>query len=103
MIIKRIFLSLLLLLLSAGILALVGAGGPTTALTTTRADYDLSWWTLDGGGGWLAGGNYTLGGTIGQPDAADALSSGDVSLYGGFWYGVGWEARYPNYLPIVIK
>ena len=32
--------------------------------------YDLSWWTVDGGGGTFStGGAYTLGGTIGQPDA----------------------------------
>ena len=33
--------------------------------------YDLSWWTVDGGGiTFNTGSSYTLGGTAGQPDAA---------------------------------
>jgi len=47
--------------------------------------YDLSWHTVDGGGGmWSTGGTYELGGTIGQPDAG-ALAGGDYTLAGGFW------------------
>ncbi len=47
--------------------------------------YDLSWWTVDGGGATFStGGTYRLGGTIGQPDAGE-LSGGDYTLYGGFW------------------
>jgi len=52
------------------------------------AQYDLSWWTVDGGGGMFStGGGFTLGGTIGQPDAAAALTGGSFSLTGGFWPG----------------
>ncbi len=47
--------------------------------------YDLSWWTVDGGGATFStGGTYRLGGTIGQPNAGE-LSGGDYTLYGGFW------------------
>ena len=49
-------------------------------------DYDLSWWTVDGGSGESSGGSYTLAGTIGQPDAG-ALSGGSYTLVGGFWGG----------------
>ena len=49
-------------------------------------DYDLSWNTIDGGGGQSSGGDYALTGTIGQPDAAYS-SGGDYELLGGFWPG----------------
>lgn len=47
--------------------------------------YNLSWNTFDGGGATFAtGGNYSLGGTIGQPDAG-VMSGGALTLAGGFW------------------
>ncbi len=49
--------------------------------------YDLSWWTVDGGGGTLNGDGYTLGGTAGQPDAG-VLEGRGYTLNGGFWGGV---------------
>lgn len=49
----------------------------------TFGDYDLSWSTIDGGGGTSSGGTYTLMGTIAQHDAA-YLSSDDYELLGGF-------------------
>jgi hypothetical protein len=49
--------------------------------------YDLSWWTIDGGGITFAtGGTFDLGGTVGQPDASNALTGGAFSLTGGFWF-----------------
>ncbi len=52
-------------------------------------DYDLSWYTIDGGGEMLTtGGAYELGGTVGQPDAGK-LSGGSFQLTGGFWFGLG--------------
>jgi hypothetical protein len=44
------------------------------------------WQTVDDGGGLLAGGIYTLNGTVGQPDAGTA-SGGGYALNGGFWRG----------------
>jgi len=53
-----------------------------------RADeFNLSWFTLDSGGGTSTGGQFTLSGTIGQPDAG-TLSGGSFKLEGGFWSGV---------------
>ena len=49
-------------------------------------DYVLNWSTIDGGGGTSRGGQYTLTGTIGQPDAAYS-AGGDYELLGGFWPG----------------
>jgi hypothetical protein len=63
--------------------------------------YDLSWWTVDGGGGTLAGGSYTLSGTAGQPDAAVWQGDG-YTLSGGFWGGAG-PAAYDVYLPLVLR
>ena len=48
--------------------------------------YEISWYTIDGGGGTSAGGQYILTGTIGQPDA-DWSRADDYELLGGFWPG----------------
>ena len=49
---------------------------PVSAATLTP-DYDLSWWTVDGGGTTLSTGEgYTLGGTAGQPDAGVLTGEG---------------------------
>ena len=50
------------------------------------ADYEISWSTIDGGGGTSTGGDYSLVGTIGQPDAADSEGE-QYELLGGFWPG----------------
>lgn len=47
-------------------------------------DYDLSWYTVDGGGGESTGGDFALRGTAGQADAG-ALAGGDYGVLGGFW------------------
>jgi len=51
--------------------------------------YDLSWFTIDGGGGTSTAGAFQLDGTIGQPDAGAPLTGGPYSLTGGFWAGSG--------------
>lgn len=57
------------------------AGG--TAFSRAQP-YDLSWFTIDGGGGTSTGGVYSVSGTIGQPDAG-LLTGGRYQLVGGFW------------------
>lgn len=52
--------------------------------------YDLSWYSIDGGGGTCIGGPYTLTGTIGQPDTYWA-SGGGYELFGGFLPGCRWS------------
>ena len=51
-----------------------------------QAQYELSWYTIDGGGRRSIGGPYILTGTIGQPDAAYS-TGGNYELLGGFWPG----------------
>jgi hypothetical protein len=48
------------------------------------ARLSIDWFTMDGGGGTSTNGQYSLTGTIGQPDAG-AMSGGPYSLIGGFW------------------
>lgn len=48
--------------------------------------YSMDWFKISGGGGTSSGGNYSLGGTIGQPDARlQPMSGANYSLTGGFW------------------
>jgi hypothetical protein len=51
-----------------------------------NGQYEISWSTIDAGGGLSSGGSYVLMGTIGQPDAAWS-SGGKYELLGGFWPG----------------
>ncbi len=53
---------------------------------TAMGEYDLSWYTIDGGGGRSSGGQYKLLGSIGQPEAAWS-SGGNYELLGGFLPG----------------
>ena len=43
---------------------------------TANAQLSLSWFTVDGGGGAVAGGSLTLRFTVGQPDAGSAMTGG---------------------------
>jgi hypothetical protein len=67
-----------------------GAAGSASADT-----YDLTWFTVDGGGGMFStGGVFELGGTIGQPDAGPVtMTGGSFELIGGFWAGVAGFQR----------
>jgi hypothetical protein len=74
------------------------------SVALAQGSYDLSWWTVDGGGAESGGGSYTMVGTIGQPDAGVSMSGGGYTLAGGFW-GVG-SAGGPGlniYLPVMPK
>jgi len=73
------------------------------ALALAADGYTLSWWTVDGGGGTFStGGVYTLGGTIGQPDAGQ-LTGDTYTLGGGFWGGGAAAIQYKLYLPLVLR
>lgn len=53
-------------------------------------DFELSWYTIDGGGiTFSIGDPFKMGGTLGQPDAFGypAHTGGAFELTGGFWYG----------------
>jgi hypothetical protein len=48
------------------------------------AQFQIDWYTIDGGGGSSSGGNFSLTGTIGQHDAV-AGTGGPFQCGGGFW------------------
>ncbi|MCZ6612094.1 MAG: hypothetical protein O6941_05625 [Planctomycetota bacterium] len=58
--------------------------GGAAVLAPLGPSFDLSWHTIDGGGGTSTGGGFDLSGTIGQPDAG-LMTGGDFELRGGFW------------------
>ena len=90
------FTAILVLLALTALLLLA-----SVARAQSGGGYDLTWSTVDGGGyTWSEGGGYSLGGTIGQPDAG-VLSGGGYTLAGGFWPGAA--ARYGVYLPLVLR
>ncbi len=62
------------------------AGSLLAGSATLGVDYDLSWHTIDAGGGTSTGAGYVLDGTFGQPDTG-VMSSGALQLVGGFWSG----------------
>ena len=93
--VSRVLLPLVVLALV--VLALV----ISAVLAQPGSGYDLSWWTVDGGGGTLAGNGYTLSGTAGQSDAATWSGAG-YALAGGFWGGAG-PAEHMVYLPLVLR
>ena len=72
----------------------------STALAQSGSGYDLTWSTIDTGGGESSGSGYTLNATIGQSDAG-TLSGGGYTLAGGFWGGGSVQCNI--YLPLVLK
>ena len=86
---------IILVLLIAGIL--FQPGGRTAAQSTSLmdvpassgGDFELNWFTVDSGGGTSQGGDFSISGTIGQPDPGSSMAGGDFELSGGFW-GAGF-------------
>ena len=78
--------------------------GAASALVSAQSGggFDLSWSTVDGGGGASAGGSFRLTGTIGQPDAG-RVSGGSYRLDGGFWSGGAAAGKHVIYIPLVLK
>ena len=94
----RWFLALALVLLGATAVLAQTGGSPSAP---HEATYSLTWSTVDGGGEmYSVGGAYSLGSTVGQPDAG-VLEGGDYSLVGGFWGGASAVQRL--YLPLLLR
>lgn len=65
--------------------ALATLPGMTPVSAQSGGNYELTWFTIDGGGqSPSTGSSYSLSGTIGQPDVGN-MSGGDYVLSGGFW------------------
>ncbi len=93
--------TILLALAALLLLASVALRSPAPAVAQSGGDYDLTWNTVDGGGyTFSTGGDYSLGGTIGQPDAG-VLTGGDYTLGGGFWSG--GAIGHKIYLPLILR
>lgn len=83
---------------------LIGVILSLSGIALAAGSYDLSWWTVDGGGGTSTGNGYTLNGTLGQPDAGTVASGGGYTLAGGFWHGgVAATSEIKVYLPLTTK
>ena len=82
-----------------GFLIMLGIAILMSGIAFAVGGYDLSWWTVDGGGNESTGGGYTIVGTIGQVDAGRMTGDGFI-LYGGFWHGGGGSQVY---LPLVVR
>ncbi len=67
-------------ILSAIVSLLFCVGGPAL-----HAQFAVSSHTIDGGGGTSAGGEFSLQGSIGQPDASMPATGGIFAVTGGFW------------------
>ena len=71
----------------------------TNNLSSPQSGYDLAWYTIAGGGATFSTGrSFSLGGSLGQPDAG-SLSGDSYTLSGGFWDSV--KVNYNIYLPLV--
>lgn len=103
---KKGFLILVLVLLVAAIGATVVLSRADDLYAQSGGGFELSWSTVDGGGGtFSSGGGYSLGGTIGQSDAG-LVGGGGYVLEGGFWHSAAPpppEPDYVLYLPSVLK
>jgi hypothetical protein len=55
-----------------------------SASVAQAQSYSIPWYKIAGGGGTSTNGNFSVTGTIGQPDAG-SMSGGAYSLTGGFW------------------
>lgn len=96
----RLFASGLIGLLAIGLLV-IALPGTGVVVAQTGGGYDLTWSTIDGGGGSSAGGGYQLIGTAGQSDAGVVLSGGGYVLSGGFWSGASISRDL--YLPLIWR
>jgi hypothetical protein len=88
------------ILLATGLLLLLAGA----AWGASSVAYELSWYTVAGGGGTLAGDGYTLGGTAGQA-AAGVMAADGYTLAGGYSAGgvVAPPPGQPIYLPLVMR
>ncbi len=85
--IRRQVTLVLLTVAAVGNGVLIAGAITDTANPMEEPTFEISRFTMDGGGSTLSiGGEFELSGTIGQPDAG-VLSGGGLTLTGGFWHG----------------
>jgi hypothetical protein len=57
----------------------------SAALAADAQQYSIDWYKISGGGGTSTNSQFSVSGTIGQPDASGAVSGGNFSVTGGYW------------------
>ncbi len=93
-----LFAGALLFALVVALITTAGISAQTAA--TTATGYELSWFTMDGGGGTSTGTGYILSGTIGQMDAGTQSATG-YSHAGGFWPAI--RTIFEQFLPLIRR
>jgi hypothetical protein len=73
---NRIYVTILLFFV-------ISAFSSFSTLAQSGGGYELTWTSVDGGGGALSGGAYSLVSSIGQPEPGATQSGGAYSLNGG--------------------
>jgi len=87
---KRILI--LLLTFTTTLIMVVGfvhQPGMTWPVQAASDLLNISWWTIDSGGGDSSNADFAVSGTIGQPDPSpgpNGMSGGGFQLTGGFWF-----------------
>ncbi len=77
-------------------MGVLSAAVAAPAMAQSGGVFDLSWSTIDSGGVmYSTGGVYSVGGTIGQPDAG-TLGGAAYGCGGGFWHADGAPSCYAN-------
>ena len=66
------------------LLALALSAVTLSVLAQVDDEYELAWFTIDGGGATSTGGDFAVSGIIGQPDAGSPASGGAFNMAGGF-------------------
>jgi hypothetical protein len=56
-----------------------------TGAIVRAQSYSIDWYQISSGGGMSLGGDYSLAGTLGQPEAGSTTIGGNYSLTAGFW------------------
>ncbi len=70
-----------------------------------QVSYDIPWWSVDGGVETSEGGDFSLSGITGQPDAGPVMTGGEFAVTGGYWHGGEETAPSGNdvFLPLLIR
>ncbi len=79
-----------------GILAVVLMFSATWAAAQSGGEWTIGRWAVVGGGGTSSGGDFTVRGSLGQPESGQALTGGEFTVRGGFWPGESGPAPTPT-------
>ncbi|MCP4359714.1 MAG: hypothetical protein GY796_17035 [Chloroflexi bacterium] len=91
-------MKLKMILIGLGLLAILAVG----RLAADNRLFSMDWWTVDGGGGSSSDAQFTLSGTVGQPDVGSEMRDGEFTVSGGFWFDTAVLGR-TLYLPVITN